>query len=152
MDPFNQETAPAETSTKDSAVEEVFYDGRLPIRAFIGTHGLLYVLLFGWNLGLLEGYLRSLAWKVKLTSQRLVVIRGFISQKEEDIPLYRATDIGFEQTVAGRLLGTGVITLIAEDATSPKCSFPFIRPAEVKEVIRDHMLTERRRMKTVTLD
>lgn len=132
--------------------EEVFFSGRLPFKASLGRHGLLYFLLLGWNIGLLIAWLGTLSLKIKLTSQRVVLIRGLISQREEDVPLYRANDIGFEQTVAGRLLGTGVISVHSDDQTSPHVSFPFVRPQEHKEKIRESMIKERRRFRTVNFD
>ena len=134
-----------------SDAEEIRYDGRVPARAFLGMHGVIYLLLLGWNFGLLWAWLRSLAWKVKLTDQRLVVTRGFLSQREEDIPLYRATDCGFTQTIAGRILKTGAITLISDDATSPTITFPFPQPKLYKEMIREATARERKRMRSMDL-
>ena len=136
----------------DTVQEDVVFEGPLPMRAFIGSHGLLYLLIVGWNLGWLVAYIRSFAWKVRITSQRLVVVRGLISQREEDLPLYRATDCGYNQTIAGRLLGTGTIVLVADDATTPRLELPFVKPAHYKELIRNAIMVERARFKTIQID
>jgi hypothetical protein len=143
----------ANPAANDAASDQevVEYDGRVPTKAFLGVHGLIYVLLLGWNFGLLWAWLRSLDWKVKLTSQRLVVTRGIVSQREEDIPLYRATDCGFTQTIPGRILGAGEITLISDDSTSPVMKFPFPEPRKYKELLREYTHKERKRMRSMDL-
>ena len=134
-----------------SDTEDVMFDGRVPVKAFLGMHGFFYLILLGWNFGLLLAWLRSLSWKVKLTSQRLVITRGLVSQREEDIPLYRAKDCGFTQTVAGRMLGTGEVTLISDDATSPTVTFPIPEPKKYKEFLREFTAKERKRMRSMDL-
>jgi ribosomal protein L15 len=132
--------------------ERVIFEGRIPVKAFVGKHGLLYLLFLGWNLGLLIAWLQRLSWKLKVTTQRLVIIRGMISQKEEDIPLYRCNDSSFRQTIAGRLLGTGEVTVNADDPTAPSYTFAMVRPQEIKEHIRNHMMIERKRMRSLEMD
>ena len=132
--------------------EEVFFEGRVPLKAALGKHRLWYVLLLGWNIGLLIAWLSSLMMSLRVTSQRVVIIRGLISQREEDIPLYRATDIHFIQTVAGRLFGTGTITLYSDDKTAPHVTFAVKRPRELKEKIRESMNKERIRFRSRSID
>ena len=143
---------PPDVMPEKHETEEILFEGKIPVRAFLARYNVLLFLIVGWNVGLAVSYVRSLAWKVKLTSQRLVIVRGLISQKEEDIPLYRATDCCYRQSITGRLLNAGEITLVAEDATSPQVTFPFIAPARYKELIRERMMAERRRNKTIALD
>ncbi len=131
--------------------EEVMFEGRIPVKAFIGVHGFFYLILLGWNFGLLWAWLRSLTWRVKLTSQRLVVTRGLVSQNERDIPLYRAIDCNFTQTVAGRILRAGEITLTSNDSISPTMRFPFPEPRKYKEMLREFTLRERKRMRTMDM-
>ena len=130
----------------------VFFEGRAPVKACLGKHGLLYVLLLGWNVGLLIAWVQSVMTTLRLTSQRVVIIRGLISRQEEDIPLYRGSDINFSQTVAGRLLGTGVITLYSDDATAPCAAFAVKAPQDLKEKLRESMNKERIRFRSRTID
>lgn len=154
-------TAPASPAAPSSApgvapaegeIEEVYLDARPGVKEMLGQHGLLYMLLLGWNFGLIGALIARLTWRIKVTNQRLVIIRGLVSQREEDIPLYRGTDCAFEQTVPGRMFGTGTVTLIADDATSPNIIFPCRNPRSVKEKIRHNMIIQRRRMKAISLD
>jgi hypothetical protein len=131
--------------------EEVLFAGRVPVKAFLGIHGFWYVLLLGWNFGLLWAWWRSLSWHIKLTSQRLVVTRGVVSQQEHDIPLYRAIDCNFTQTIAGRILHAGEITLTSNDSISPTMRFPFPEPRKYKEMLREFTLRERKRMRTMDM-
>jgi len=161
MPPYDNNPTPRNdppTSWNDSPApvadekEEVFYDSRVPIKAALGRHGLLYVLLLGWNIGLLIAWFQARMSLVRLTSQRVVIIKGLLSQREEDIPLYRGKDINFSQTIAGRLFGTGVITLFSDDATAPYISFAVPRPREYKEKLRESMNRERIRFRSRSLD
>ena len=144
--------APSSPVSVREAKEVVFFAGRAPVKACLGRHGLLYVLLLGWNIGLLIAWISSLMTTLRLTSQRVVIIRGLISRHEEDIPLYRGSDINFSQTVAGRLLGTGVITLYSDDVTSPQVIFAVPRPQEFKEKLRESMNKERIRFRSRNID
>jgi len=137
---------------REGEKEVVFFEGRVPVKACLGRHGLLYVLLLGWNLGLLIAWVQSWMTTLRLTSQRVVIIRGLISRDEEDIPLYRGSDINFSQTVAGRLFGTGVIVLHSDDVTSPRATFAIPRPQELKEKLRESMNKERIRYRSRIID
>lgn len=132
--------------------EEIVFEGRLPLKAFIGRQGLLYLLLLGWNVGLLIAMFQRLSWHLRLSNQRLVIVRGIISQKEEEVPLYRATDCSYRQTIAGRLLGTGEITLLADDQTSPETLFPMPSPRLYKERLREFIVRQRQQMRSMNMD
>jgi uncharacterized membrane protein YdbT with pleckstrin-like domain len=77
------------------------------------AHGNDTVILVIWILWAL--LLLRLVWKVfdwltnyfVITSQRLLLTQGFLTRKVEMIPLTKVTDMGFQRSVMGRLLGYG---------------------------------------------
>ena len=132
--------------------EKVLFEGRIPYKAFLFSHGLVWLLLLGWNIGLLIAWVEQLNWYLKITSQRVVVTRGAISQKEEEVEYYRIQDTNFEQGSIQRLFGIGKITLISDDPTAPTLAFPIHDPQGYREQIRDHIRTERHRMLSIQVD
>lgn len=132
--------------------EQIYYEGPVPLKAFLAGWGCLGLVFFGWNVGLLAAWLRSLSLKVKITSQRVVLIRGLIAQHEEDVPLYRVTDCGFSQGICERLLGVGSVWIASDDASAPRVEFPMDRAQQCKEFVREAALRERQRMRTVSVD
>lgn len=134
------------------ASEQIYYEGHLPLQALWPRGGCLTTLLFGWNIGLLIAWLRSLSLKIKITSQRVVLIHGIIAQKEEDVPLYRLIDCGFSQNICERLLGVGKVWVISADPSAPRLEFSLPSPQQAKEFIRENAMRERQRMRSLTVD
>jgi uncharacterized membrane protein YdbT with pleckstrin-like domain len=77
------------------------------------AHGNNTVILVIWILWAL--LLLRLLWKVfdwltnyfVVTSQRLLLTQGFLTRKVEMIPLTKVTDMGFQRSALGQLLGYG---------------------------------------------
>lgn len=134
------------------ADEETIFDGRVPTRAFHFSHGLLWLLLLGWNFGLIGSWLRSLSCKLKITSHRVVVIRGLISQTEEQVEFYRVKDSQFEQSAIQRIFGVGRVTLMSDDATAPELTFLVPRPKYFREQIGNFVRTQRKHMRAFQTD
>jgi membrane protein YdbS with pleckstrin-like domain len=148
----NYSDSASQQAPSSTLIEEIFYEGRPPLTAFLARHNLLFFFLFGWNIGLVACFFQRLTWQVKLTSQRIVVIRGLIAQKEEEIPLYRVKDCFFYQSILGRIFGTGDINILSDDPTSPHLEIPIVAPREYKELLRESVQIERQRMKTFNVD
>lgn len=134
------------------AQEKVLYEGRLPLRVYHFSHGIIWLLLLGWNFGLLWSWLRSLGLRVKITSTRIVVIRGIVSRSEEQVEYYRVHDSKYEQGFIQRIFNVGTITLHSDDMTSPELTFPIVNPEGMKEQIQQHVLQQRRSMRTIQMD
>lgn len=132
--------------------ETVFYNGRIPTRVFLFQHGLLWLLLFGWNIGLIAAFFHSFRWHVRITSQRVVLTRGFVARADEEIELFRVKDTSFEQGFLQRLAGTGTLTILSEDATAPVLVIPIHDPFGFREKIREHVRAERLRMGTKQIE
>jgi membrane protein YdbS with pleckstrin-like domain len=134
------------------AEEEILFDGPISFRAMHFSHGLIWMLLLGWNIGLLLSYNASIMWKLKITTERIVSIKGFIGQAAEEVEYFRVVDSKFEQTFLQRLFSVGTITLYSSDRSTPQLTFPCVRPRELRERIRDCVRIQRQHMRTVRGD
>jgi membrane protein YdbS with pleckstrin-like domain len=134
------------------AQEEIVYDAKIPWKAFHFSHGFIWLILFGWNFGLLYSFIQSLNWSLKITSERVVISEGIITSDEEVVEYYRVDDIGLTQTASQKLFNVGVITLYSDDSTAPNLSFRMTDPKKYSEPIREYVRNQRRVMGTMRRD
>jgi hypothetical protein len=133
----------------DNSEEFILFDGSIPLKAFQFSGGLIGSV----NPFKVAGSaINTAQWKVKITSQRIVLLKGLVSQKEEQIEYYRVKDVKFEQTLAARAAGVGTIYIYSNDVTKPALSFPFINPKEYVDKIREFINRERKRMGTIYME
>ena len=106
--------------------EEVIYEGKQPRRscAFLGFMG------------------RD---RYKITTERVVVTKGIISRRNEEIELFRVRDINFSQTILARLKGIGKVNIVSVDATAPNLTLYLKQPAEWHERLRSLVNQEKER-------
>ena len=92
--------------------------------------------------------------KYGLSEDRLFCETGLLTQRTEEILLYRVRDISMSKTLWQRIFGVGTVTIISSDKTKPNLELKNIKnPGEVKERIF-HMVEaakEKRRMRTTEL-
>jgi hypothetical protein len=82
----------------------------------------------------------------ELTSQRLRVIRGLVSNAIDEIELVRVQDTRVTQSAGERMFDIGDIAIISGDATSPALVLYNVRdPIQVREAIRKAVYEERQR-------
>lgn len=134
------------------AQEDVIYDAKIPWKAFHFSHGFIWLILFGWNFGILYSIIQSLNWSLRITSERVVISEGIITSDEEIVEFYRVDDIKLSQSASQRLFNVGTITLISDDATAPNLSFKMTDPKKYTEPIREHVRNQRRVMGTMRRD
>lgn len=147
-----QETHPLKRDKEVGKDEELIFDGRIPFRVFHFSHGIIWLLLLGWNVGIIWSFLSSLGWDLKVTTKRVVSIRGIISQDEEQVEFYRVMDIQFEQSVIQRLASVGEITVISDDPTRPELTFPMKDPQKLKEIMAEQIRIQRQEMGAIQMD
>jgi hypothetical protein len=81
-----------------------------------------------------------------ITSERLKIIRGFISRKVENFELIRLQDIDYKQNMGERALGLGDITIRGHDPSDPMVVLRNVtKPEEVYETLRRAWLEARKR-------
>lgn len=130
----------------------MLYEGKIPFKVFHFSHGILWLLLIGWNVGIIWSWIESLGWNLKITSTRVVVLRGIVSRNQEQVEYYRVFDSKFEQSFVQRVFHVGTITLFSDDTTAPQLTFPIMNPLEMKEKIQSHVLQQRKNMRTIQMD
>jgi len=137
---------------ENTTPEKTIYEGQIPFRVFHGSHGFLWLIFLGWNIGLLISLFQSLSWRIKITSQRVVLTRGLFSQTEEEVEYYRVRDTKLEQGAIQRIFGVATITLISDDVTAPELTFPIHDPQNTRQQIRDSVREQRRELIAVQVD
>lgn len=88
--------------------------------------------------------------KYTLTEEKLLIQTGFLSIKEEDIQLYRITDLTLHKSFWQRIFGIGTIHCCSGDKTTPEFNIKNIKnPSTVKELL-SKQIEERRDKKRIT--
>lgn len=87
-----------------------------------------------------------------LTDTKLIIDTGLFSREEDEIWLYRITDITLKSGFFERLLGLGTIHCCSMDQTKPEFDLRRIKNARaIKEKISDMIEAERQNRRVVTL-
>jgi uncharacterized membrane protein YdbT with pleckstrin-like domain len=104
------------TMPSDLPAEETLFEGRQAV--FPGIAALLLTLL---TLGLAGLYFVWQARGVtyKITTRRVIVERGLLSKRLEQVDVYRIRDFVVDRPIGQRLLGTGNLFLLTSDVTTP---------------------------------
>lgn len=88
--------------------------------------------------------------KYELDEERLFVKTGFLTQKEDEVRLYRIMDIGLTRTLGQRIFGVGTIHCSSADKTLGDFDIVSVKnPGEVKETL-SKLIEEQRDKKRVT--
>ena len=86
-----------------------------------------------------------------LTKTKLIIITGFLKQREEEIRLYRIMDMSLSRSVAERMNKVGTIHCCSADKSAPEFDIRHVKdPRRVKELLSD-MVEEQRVSRGVTL-
>ncbi|HEX4338656.1 MAG TPA: PH domain-containing protein [Polyangiaceae bacterium] len=96
--------------------EETLYEGR---PAVIPGVGALLVAVLTLGLGYLYMWVRTQGLSYKITTRRVLVERGLLSKRLEQIDCFRIKDFVVDRPVGQRMLGTGNILLLTADSTTP---------------------------------
>ncbi len=159
---------PKETQTKRPP-EQPLWSGRTSWRHYLGMATLgglaAIALLFltarwgptglvGWTFWLIAVAALAYAVRVavailqtryKLTSERLIIERGIISQTIDQTELIRVDDVRIHKTLLDRLFGLASIEIMSTDTTDSSVTIAGVPDGDqVAEMIRAHMRTARR--------
>ena len=129
--------------------ELILFEGKIPIRAFQFSEGIIDSIN---PKRAVDSVIDRFDWTVKITTQRLILVKGIISQKHEQIEYYRVKDVTYEQTIAARMVNVGMIHIVSNDASTPQISFPFINPKKYVDLIREHVNIMRRQAGSVYME
>ncbi len=97
--------------------ERVLFEGHPALLPSFGAWALVIV-TFG--LALLYFKLRQVGVHYRITTERLVIERGVLSKRLEQVDLHRVTDFVVERPFLQRIAGTGNIVVQAMDKTTPE--------------------------------
>ncbi len=126
--------------------ESIVFEGKIPFKIIYFSHGFLWFIIFGWNIGLLVSIITSLSLKLKITSQRVVLTKGIIAQREEEVEYYRVKDTNFCQGIIQRIFKTGYIRIISDDSSAKNLKFPISTPKVYREKIRGYVREQREKI------
>lgn len=80
-----------------------------------------------------------------LTGEKILIDTGFLNQKQDEIMLFRITDITLTRTLGQRIFGLGTIHCCSADKTSPEFDLKNIKNSlEVKELLSSEVFRERK--------
>lgn len=76
--------------------------------------------------------------KYILTDEKLLIVKGFLRQSEDEIRLYRIFDMSLSRSLRERLDRVGTIHCCSGDKSSPEFDIKRIKnPRQVKETLSD---------------
>jgi len=85
-----------------------------------------------------------------LTKDKLLIERGFLSKKEEEVRLYRIMDLTLIRPLSQRLWGLGTVHCCTADKSTPDFDITRIKDsARIKNLISD-MVEQQREEKRIT--
>ena len=80
----------------------------------------------------------------RLTNNRLFINSGFLTQKQDEVRLYRITDVSLTRTLIQRLFGLSTIHCNSSDKTLGNFSIINVKDGEnVKELLSERVEEER---------
>lgn len=83
--------------------------------------------------------------KYSITEDRFLTETGLISKEYNEIYLFRVKDVKLNVSLGQKLFGTGTITLISNDSSSPRIEIENIKePLRVKEMISKMVIQQRK--------
>lgn len=83
--------------------------------------------------------------KYCLTNEKFLMTTGWLTQQEEEVRLYRITDITLKRTFRDRIWGVGSIHCCSGDKTAPEFNIKRIKnPIQIKEMLSDMVERERK--------
>ena len=83
--------------------------------------------------------------KYTLTPSKFLLETGFFKKKEDEVRLYRITDVSLTRSFWERIFGLGTIQLLSSDKSIPNLTLKHIKNAKtVKEVISQSIEVARR--------
>ena len=82
--------------------------------------------------------------RYQLLKNKLIIDKGFFSRTEDEIRLYRITDLTLKRSLWERMFGLGTIHCCSGDQTSPEFDILHIKDSRrVKDMLSDMVEAER---------
>lgn len=72
-----------------------------------------------------------------ITSQRIIIGKGVLNRRYEEIELFRVRDVSIKRSFFQRLAGLGTVIVISRDMTQPQCRLRHVgKPFKVVDILR----------------
>ncbi|WP_236840363.1 PH domain-containing protein [Bosea sp. RAC05] len=109
---------------------------------------LMILVLGAWYVGVMA------APSVRITTQRVILTKGFFVRTCDEIELFRVRDVVASQTLLQRLAGVGNVTIEASrDLKAETFELSsFDRPFEIRELVRDAWAKVGQPQRTLNVD
>ncbi|HEX7668519.1 MAG TPA: PH domain-containing protein [Polyangiaceae bacterium] len=104
--------------------EETLYEGH---PAVIPSLSALLIAVVTLGLAALYYWARASGVRYKVTTRRVIVERGLLSKRLEQVDAYRIKDYVVDRPFGQRLMGTGNLLLITMDTTTPNMELRYIQ-------------------------
>jgi uncharacterized membrane protein YdbT with pleckstrin-like domain len=124
--------------------EETFFDGH---PAAVRSVGALLAVILTAGIAWVVLWIQARGILYRITSQRIVIEKGLLSKRMDQIDLYRIVDYVVERPFGQRLLGTGNIVIEAMDKTTPELRIDGIRANVVGLYERLRTATEKEKLR-----
>lgn len=93
---------------------------------------------------------KALMTRYRLTNQRLIAEKGFISRRTDEVDLFRVDDVGVTQGLFGRLAGYGNVFIASSDKSAiDRTLINVDNPDRVKDLVREAARQERQRRRVL---
>jgi hypothetical protein len=90
--------------------------------------------------------IQAIISRYKVTNERFINERGFVTKHTEQIDLFRVNDVLIRQGLLQRMLGLGDVTVVSSDQSSPNRKLLDIsNPQRVGDIIRQAARAEEQR-------
>lgn len=119
--------------------ERVLFQGYPAVVPGLGS---ALLLVFTLGLGWLYLFLRSRSTSYRVTTRRIIIERGLLSKRLEQVDTFRIKDYVVERPFHQRLLGTGNLQLVTVDVTTPRVDITDIRTDVLELYERLRMASE----------
>jgi hypothetical protein len=177
FEPKEPATVPA-PAVPPGDLEEVYFQGSPPMRAFSGSVFLCTVaaiVLIGGGVALQVKHLgpppirlvlcilglaalpltlliaRSIYYRI--TSYRIDYGRGLLSRDIDTLELWHVEDLHFHQSVMDRILNVGDITILSHDETLPKLDIHGVpNPKVLYEELKQRVISVKRQRGVIKMD
>lgn len=89
----------------------------------------------------------------RVTNYRIDFERGLLTKAIDTLELWHVDDIGFRQSLMARMLGVGTITIISDDATTPRLDLHGLpRPRPLFEQLKQRVIAVKRQRGVIKMD
>jgi hypothetical protein len=90
--------------------------------------------------------IQGIVSRYRVTNERLINTRGFITKQTEQIDLFRVNDVQIRQGLLQRMLGVGNVIIVGSDASAPEKKLIDVgNPHRVGDIIRQAARAEEQR-------